>query len=125
MSSNPFASWPDQGLDWRLIEGYFDYVNVLLPLLHRPTFYRFIQSPPSFSPSFPELTRSTIFFLPADNTLLSYTTRTLGSHERACLFLQLDPIIAMIPGCTFPERTEGKTMVWIRRAGYIVCALLA
>ncbi|CED84904.1 Zn(2)-C6 fungal-type DNA-binding domain [Phaffia rhodozyma] len=40
MSANPFASWPDQGLDWRLIEGYFNSVNMTLPLLHRPTFYR-------------------------------------------------------------------------------------
>lgn len=40
MSSNPFASWPDPALAMRLIEAYFERVNVLLPLLHKPSFYK-------------------------------------------------------------------------------------
>ena len=46
LSSNPFASWPDPNLAMRLIEAYFDRVNVLLPLLHKPTFYKFVPPQP-------------------------------------------------------------------------------
>jgi hypothetical protein len=48
---NPFASWPAAELAWKLIAAYFDRVNLVVPLLHRPTFESCVPMAHSFLPA--------------------------------------------------------------------------
>lgn len=111
---NPFASWPEHDLAWMLVNAYFERVNDIVPLLHRPTFESCVH--PSPWEMHWLISTSSFWFWLADGTTRKRTTRTRALRACACSCLLSRARTSTTSASCSPRTTERRTAS-IRLAG--------